>query len=600
MINPEDSKNQNEEKKILEIPENITVKDLAEKMGVKATNLITELIKNKIFASINETIDFDTAAIVADDFGFELERARSEMEKRKRELKKNLGTGARKRPPVVVVMGHVDHGKTTLLDKILKTNVAAGEAGGITQHVSAYQVKKKGELITFLDTPGHEAFHAIRKRGAYITDVALIVVAADDGVKPQTKEAVKFAKSAGVPIIVAINKIDAPRANIEKVKKELSEIDLIPEDWGGKTVCINISAKTGEGISELLDMIILTSDMEELKANPDAQTAEGSVIESHLDPQIGAVATILVQNGTLKEGDYVSAGSSWGRIRKMQDFMGKKARKALPSTPITIIGLNETPKAGSLLLSEPSRLAAEKRASEFLKIESGILESKIISAAKIKELVKGEQIKKLNLVIKADTKGSLEAILQILETVGTEEAIVQVLKSGVGNITETDIKIARSSKAKVVGFNIKLNLSVQKFAEKEAVEIKIFSIIYDLVNFVKEELSNLLEPEVVRTDMGRLKVIAIFKSGRKSAKVVNMIFGAKVESGKIEKSCLLEVFRGKEKIGKGIVKELQYNKQEVGEVKAGSNAGMTFEGDVAIELGDVIAAYKEESRKRKI
>ena len=597
---PEESKNKKGEKTVLEVPENIIVKELAEKMDIKTTDLIAKLIENKIFANINETLDFDTAEIVADDFGFELKKIKSEAQKRKQQIKKNLGPGAKKRPPVVVVMGHVDHGKTTLLDKILKTNVTAGESGGITQHFSAYQVKKKGEIITFLDTPGHEAFHSMRERGAYITDLAVIVIAADDGVKPQTKEAVQFAKEAGVPILVAINKIDKPEKNIEKIKKELSEIDLAPEDWGGKTICVNVSAKTGEGIDELLEMIILASDMEEIKANPNS-SAEGFVLESHLDPKIGPVATILIQNGTLLNGDYVSVGYDWGRIKRMEDFTGKKINKAVPSTPVTIIGLNDIPKAGSFLIGEENRLTAEKRADKFKNIESEKSSGdKMLSTAKIKALVKSHQMKKFNIILKADVKGSLEAIVQILESIRSDEVGIQILKMGVGNITETDIKMARSSGAKIIGFNVGIDLLVKRFAEKEAVDIKMYKVIYELINDIKEDLSNALEPEIVRTDLGILKVIAIFKSGKKSAKIVEMIVGAKVENGKIEKTSLLEILRDGEKIGQGRIKELQYNKKLVKEVKSGNNAGITYEGDVIIEEGDVIKVYKEEEKIRKI
>lgn len=600
MTNLDENKTEEtEEKKILEIPENITVKELAEKMEIKVTDLIAKLIQNKIFANINESLDFDTAEIVADDFGFELKKTSSEAQKRKQQIKK-IGPGAKKRPPVVVIMGHVDHGKTTLLDKILKTNVTAGESGGITQCFSAYQVKKKGEIITFLDTPGHEAFHSMRERGAYITDLAIIVVAADDGVKPQTTEAVKFAKEAGVPIIVALNKIDKPEKNIEKVKKELAAIDLTCEDWGGKTVCVNVSAKTGEGIDELLDMIILTADMEEIKANPNSP-AEAFVIESHIDPQIGPVMTVLVQNGTLVEGGYISVGPDWGRIKKMEDFTGKKIHKATPSTPVTIIGLNNVPKVGSFLMGEMNRLVAEKRAREFSNTENEkSSEKRILSTAKIKELVKSNQVKKFNIIVKADVKGSLEAIVQILESIKSDEVVIQVLKMGVGNITETDVKMARSSEAKIIGFNVNIDLPVKKFAEKEKVDIKMYKIIYELVNDIKEDLSGILEPEIVRTDLGVLKVIAIFKSGKKMAKVVNMIFGAKVENGKVEKASIIEITRAGEKVGQGIIKELQYNKKAVGEVKAGNNAGITYEGDVIIKEGDVINAYKEEKRIKKI
>lgn len=598
--NSEDNKNQSsKEKKILEMPESITVKDFAAKMDVKATDLITVLIRNKIFASINEILDFDTASIIADDFGFELVKARSEMEKRKQRLKTDTGPGRKKRPPVVVVMGHVDHGKTTLLDKILETNVAGKEFGGITQHFSAYQVKKKGELITFLDTPGHEAFHAMRQRGAYITDIAVIVVAADDGVKPQTIEAVDFAKSAGVPIIVAVNKTDKPEANVDRVKKQLAEIDLLCEDWGGKTVCVNVSAKTGDGIDQLLDMIILCADMEELKANP-ASIPEGFVFESNLDPKIGPIAKVLIQNGTLKEGDYVTAGPVWGRIKRICNYAGKKVSKAHPSSPVTIIGLNGVPKAGSILVAEETRFTAEKKAKDYSEKNRDDFETRHSASAKKKESAEHKEVKKLNLILKADVKGSLEAIIGILETIGNENAIVQMLKTGVGNITETDIKLARSAKAEIMGFNINVGSDIKKFAEKEKVKVKIFNIIYELVNEVKEDLSSLLEPETVRTDLGTLKVIAMFKSGKKSAKVINEIFGAKVENGKVEKSAMLEVMRGGELKGQGIIRELQYNKKIVDEVKAGSNAGITYEGNILVGIGDVLRAYKEEKRKRRI
>ena len=600
MTNIEEEKS-NEEKKVLEVPERIIVKNLAEKMNIKATDLISELIKNRIFANINEILDFETAEIVADYFGFELIKTDTIAEKRKQQLKNNVGPGAKKRPPVVVVMGHVDHGKTTLLDKILQTNVAGGESGGITQNVSAYQVSKKGEIITFIDTPGHEAFHSMRERGAYITDLAIIVVAADDGVKPQTIEAVNFVKEAGVPVLVAINKIDKVGKNIDKVKKELAEIGLTSEDWGGKTVCVNISAKTGEGIDELLDMIILASDIEEIKANSNC-AAEGFVIESHMDSQIGPVAIILIQGGTLKEGDYVSIGSTWGRIKRMDNFSGKRLHKAFPSMPVTLTGLNEVPKVGAFLIGETSRLTAEKRANEYAKIEKeeGKEENQIISTSRIKELVKSHKVKKLNLILKADTKGSLEAIIQILESIESEDVAVQILKMGVGNITETDVKMAHSSNAEIIGFNVGISSVVEKFAEKEKIDVKMFKVIYELVNDIKEGLISILEPEIVRTDLGTLKVIAMFKLPKKSAKKVDMIFGAKVQSGKIEKGSLLEVFRDDEKVGDGIVKELQWNKKPAKEVKKGNDAGITFEGDVIIEEDDIINAYKQEEVKRKI
>ncbi len=588
-------------KKMLEIEEAVVVKDLALRMEIKVTDLIAELMKNKVFATLNEKIDFETAAIVGDDLGFEIVRKKSDLEKNRMMLKgRDFGTGATKRPPVVVVMGHVDHGKTTLLDKILSTNVAAGEHGGITQNVSAYQVKKKGEVITFMDTPGHEAFHSMRERGAYITDLAVIVVAADDGVKPQTREAVAFAKNAGLPIIVAINKIDKPEANVERVKKELSEIDLMPEEWGGKTVCVNISARTGEGVDNLLDMIILYADMEELRADQDT-FAEGFIIESHLSPKVGPMATVLIQNGTLSEGDFVAAGMISGRVKTMKDFKGEAIEDATPSMPITILGLAEVPRSGMVIKAYPTRSAAEAAAQAFRERSAGVLGGgNVLSVSRIQEMAENGKIKKLNLIIKADTKGSLEAIVQILDTIQVSGVAVQILKAGVGEITESDVKMAQSSDAKVIGFNNIVDANARKLGEKEEVEFKLFNIIYELVAYVKEELSDLLEAETVRTDLGKMKVIAIFKLPKKSAKAIDMIFGAKIENGKAEKGARLEILRGGEKVGEGILTELQHNKKAVGELKSGNNAGITFKGDVVVKEDDMIAVYKEEKIKRVI
>jgi translation initiation factor IF-2 len=588
-------------KKTIEIEEAVVVKDLALQMEIKVTDLIAELMKNKVFATLNEKIDFETAAIVGDDLGFEIVRKKSDLEKNRTLLKsRDFGKGAKKRPPVVVVMGHVDHGKTTLLDKILSTNVAAGEHGGITQNVSAYQVKKKGEVITFMDTPGHEAFHSMRERGAYITDLAVIVVAADDGVKPQTKEAVAFAQNAGLPIIVAINKIDKPEANIERVKKELSEIDLMPEEWGGKTVCVNISAKTGEGVDNLLDMIILYADMEELRADQDT-FAEGFIIESHLSPKVGPIATVLIQNGTLSEGDFVAAGMISGRVKTMKDFKDEAIEDATPSMPVTILGLAEVPRSGMVIKAYPTRSAAEAAAQAFRERSAGALgEGNVLSVSKIQEMAENGKIKKLNLIIKADTKGSLEAIVQILDTIQVSGVAVQILKTGVGEITESDVKMAQSSDAKIIGFNNSVDANAKKMGEKEVIEFKLFNIIYELVAYVKGELSDLLEAETVRTDLGKMKVIAIFKMPKKSAKAIDMIFGAKIENGKVEKGAKLEIMRNGEKVGEGILTELQHNKKAVGELKSGNNAGVTFKGDVLVEEGDMIAVYKEEKVKRVI
>ena len=595
-----DGEDKIKEKVEIEIGDFVAVKNLAEKMGISATELISELIKNGVFASVNEEIDFETASIISDDFGFKISK-RETLGKKLRKQRKELGKGAVKRPPIVVVMGHVDHGKTSLLDKIRETEVAAGESGGITQHISAYQIRKKGKTITFLDTPGHEAFQAMRQRGAYLTDLAILIVAADDGVKPQTKEAINFIRQAEIPIIVVLNKIDKPEANPEKVKKELSEFDLAPEEWGGKTVFVETSAETGQGIDELLEMILLASEIEELKADP-KMPAEGMIMESHMDSRRGAVANVIIQNGTLEEGDYLSAGFVSGKAKRMENFQGKQIRKALPSMPVTIIGLENTPAAGSFLLKEENRVAAEKRVEEFKKISGDeSLREAGISATKIKDLVKSEDVKKFNLILRADTKGSLEAITQTIKALPTKEVAVQIVKMGLGNITESDIKMAEASKAKVIGFHTNLESAVRHLAEQNKVEVKLYQVIYELVEDIKKGVSALMSSEIVRVDLGKLKVIALFMTGKMSPKgIIKMIVGAKVNSGKTEKNCFLEIFRGGEKVGSGKVLQLEYNKKMVAQLKEGNNAGITYQGDVKIEMEDELVSYKEEERERSV
>lgn len=584
----------------IEIGDFVVVKDLAEKMGISATELISELIKNGVFASVNEEIDFETASIIADDFGFKISK-RETLAQKLRKQRKKLSKGAAKRPPIVVMMGHVDHGKTSLLDKIRKTSVTASESGGITQHISAYQISRKGKLITFLDTPGHETFQAMRQRGAYLTDLAILVVAADDGVKPQTKEAINFIRQAEIPIIVALNKIDKQEANPEKTKKELSELDLTPEEWGGKTVYVETSAKTGQGINELLEMILLASEIEELKADLQ-MPAEGIVMESSMNSRRGAIANVIIQNGTLKEGDYISAGFVSGKVKRMEDFQGKKINKALPSMPVTIIGLENVPVAGSFLLKEKNKAAAEKRVEEFKKISGDKRLREIgISAPKIKELVKSEETKKFNIILRADTNGSLEAIAQTIKALPTEEVSIQIIKMGLGNITESDIKMAETSNVKVIGFHTNLESAVKRLAEQNKVKVKLYEVIYELIKDIKKDVSAMMGSEIIRTDLGKLKVIAIFMTGKMSPKgIIKMIVGARVDSGKIEKDCLLEIFRDGEKIGSGKVVQLEYNKKAVSEVGENNNAGITYQGDVKIELKDELVSYKEEERVRNI
>jgi len=429
--------------------------------------------------------------------------------------------------------------------------------------------------------------------------LAILVVAADDGVKPQTKEAVNFARQAEIPIIVALNKIDKPEVNVEKVKKQLAELDLAPEDWGGKTVYVETSATTGQGIDELLEMILLASEMEELKADS-KMPAEGTVMESHMDSQRGAVVKVIIQNGSLREGDYISAGFISGKVKRMENFQGEKINRAFPSMPVTIIGLESVPAAGSLLRKEENKTTAKENIAEFKKTNGDEL-LRTTGAAKIKKSAESEQAPKINFIIRADTEGSLEAIIQIIEALPAEEIIVQIIKTGLGNITESDIKMAQTSKAKIIGFHINLEPAVKHLAEQSKADIKLYQIIYELTEDVKKNISALMEPEIVRTDLGKLKVIALFMTGKMSPRgTIKMIVGGKATSGRIEKNCLLEIFRGEEKIGSGKVVQLQYNKQAVDKVKEGANAGITYQGDVKIEMDDELVSYKEEKKERTI
>lgn len=602
--NIEFSKNHNmtnEAKKIVKIPPTITVKRFGELLGLPVSDVITELVKNNILATINEEIDFDTASIIAQDLGFktetDLEISDSEnitveklveICKKEKESGKNL----RPRPPVVTILGHVDHGKTSLLDAIRKTSVAAKEAGGITQHISAYQVKKKNQLITFIDTPGHEAFSGMRERGVSIADIAVLVVAADDGVRPQTKEVIEYLKEKKIPTVVAINKIDKPDANPQKVKQELADNGIMIEQWGGDVMCTHVSAKQNIGIDDLLDNILLVAEVEDFKAD-DKRDGLAIVLESNLDPQKGPVATVLVKTGTLKVGQDVAAGSTYGRIRKIEDFTGKNLQSAGPSTPVTIMGLNSTPNTNDVLQVASGKSLARLKSKEF---SEGIAGKKDKQASqKIIGRIENEGIKKLNLILKADVQGSLEAIEQILSAIKTEEVLINFVAMGVGNITESDIKTATPSRAKVLGFNVETTPVAKRLAETNEVEIKTFNIIYELVEEVKKIIINLLPPEIVRTELGTVKILAIFKTGKH-----DMIVGGRVIDGKLEKGSLIEIKRSEEIVGKGKIEQLQQNKNVTSEVGKGNECGITFVGNVKIKEGDTLVAYMEEEKKRTL
>ncbi len=582
------------EKKIVKIPNPISVKLFAEILELPITDVIKELMQNGIMATINEEIEFETAAIIAQDLDFEVEEDLEVKTGETITLEKLLdicdkekisGKNLTDRPPIVTILGHVDHGKTTLLDTIRKTNVVAGESGGITQHISAYQAKKKGKLITFIDTPGHEAFSAMRERGVSIADVAILVVAADDGVRPQTKEVIKYLLTKRIPVVVAINKIDKPGANAERVKQELSEHDIIIEQWGGDVIANEISAKNNIGIDELLDSILLVSEVLELKAD-DKKDGLGIVLESHLDSQKGPVSTVLVKTGQLKIGQDIVAGNTNGRIKKMEDYAGKEIKIAKPSTPTIIMGLNDNPQTNDIVQVVDRKLLGRNK-------HKNIISNSINRIQKNDE--QNDDIKKLNIIIKSDVQGSLEAIDQILSTIKSDEVIFKYIHVGVGNITESDIKIASSSNAVILGFNVVATAVANRMAEKNDVKIETFDVIYNLVDDVKSKMADLLPPEVIRTDLGRLKVLAIFKNGKK-----DMIVGGKVIEGKIAKKSLIEIKRNKEIIGKGSLGNLQKDKENADEVNKGNECGVTFIGNTKIEEGDILIFYTEKEERRKI
>lgn len=590
-----------QEKTIIKIPDSIAVKKFSELLKLPVSSVITELLKNKILATINEEIDFETASIIAQDLGYETELEKEasgeetfdlakliEICREEKESGKNLAS----RPPVVTILGHVDHGKTSLLDAIRKTSIAAGEAGGITQHISAYQVKKRGQLITFIDTPGHEAFSAMRERGVSIADIAVLVVAADDGVRPQTKEVIEYLKNKKIPTVVAINKVDKPGANIQKVKQELADNGILVEKWGGDVLCVEVSAKQNKGIDDLLESILLVSEVGEFKADP-KRNSLGVVVEAHLDPQKGPVATVLVKTGTLKVGQDVVVGTAWGRIRKIEDPLGKNISSASPSFPAVIIGINTTPNVNDILQAVSKKSEARDKSRE-----AGMRNQEKkgeLSKKKIYDAIDGEKIKKLNLVLKADVQGSLEAIQQILSTIKSDEVCLNYVASEVGNITESDVKIAETSGSHVVGFNVIATPVARRLAEGSGVHISVFSIIYELVEEIKNLLSDMLPPEIIRTDLGNLTVLAIFKRGKK-----DMIVGGRVTQGKIIKGTEIEVKRNGEIIGQGKLVNLQQNKLNTEEVGQGNECGITFEGGVKIQEGDTLICYKEEIKRKKL
>jgi len=581
-----------EVKKKIKIPNVILVKEYAALLGVPVNIILGELMKNGVFASLNERIDFDTAWLIGGDLGFEVER-KDENEEIIEEGNKLIEILAKEdeknllaRPPVIVVMGHVDHGKTKLLDAIRRANIAEGEAGGITQHIGAYQVERRNQLITFIDTPGHEAFTAMRSRGARIADVAILVVAADDGVKPQTIEAHKIISSAKIPFVVAINKIDKPDANIEKTKQELvNKLNVVPEDWGGKITCVPVSAKNNTGIVELLDMILLTAETagDFIKANPNAK-AVGTVIESNLSKASGPVATILIQNGTIRIGDNLMLDNfNVGKIRALNDHLENKIEKAGPATPVQIIGLKMMPKVGDIIeVGDGEKIKYKKM--------------KNVGGVGIPFQSEGAEddskVQKINLIIKSDVLGSAEAIEESLEKINTKEVKAKIIHRGLGNISDGDVKRAEATGSVIVGFNVKISPAIEEIAREKKVLIKTYSIIYDLLKEVKEEMQKLVKPTYERVDLGRLKVLAIFRTEKD-----RQIVGGKVLDGTVEAESKIEIMRNKELVGTGDLLNLQSGKQDVSFVEADEECGLQYRGNILIEEGDVLQFYKNKEIK---
>ena len=578
----------------LELPGSIVIRDLAQKIQKSPIDLIKKLMSNGVMATINQAVDFDTAAIVVGEYGFEavpevVEEVKVETGEVPLWRQMIAGEDTAKlanRPPVVTILGHVDHGKTSLLDAIRQTDVAAGEAGGITQHIGAYQVEKKGRLITFLDTPGHAAFTQMRARGAQGADIVVLVVAADDGVMPQTREAIAHAKAARVPIMVALNKIDKANANPDRVKQQLAEQELVPDDWGGSTMVIPVSAKQKQGIDDLLEGILLVADNIEIKANPNGKVI-GTVIEAELDKSKGVMATLLVQNGTLKSGDVVVAGTAQGKLRALSDFKGKPVQKATPSMPVAVMGLSDVPSAGDLFEVVTSEREARSIVTERLDAQKTQAQSKKkVSLEDLFSSVKSGEAKELNLIVKADVQGSLDPIVTELNKLGEGEIGLKVLYSEAGNIGENDVMLASASNAIIIGFNVQADVSARRMAEKEGVDIRLYEIIYRVTEDIEKALSGMLEPKTKDKIIGRAQVLAVF-----SASKFGKVAGCKVTDGELRRNSKVRLYRGTDLIYEGDMGSLRHEKDDVKEVKQGYECGVGFKNFSDIQVGDQLVSY---------
>ncbi len=581
--------------KIVELPVNITVRDLAQKINSSPIQIIKTLMANGVMANINQVVDYDTAAIVVSELGFE-----AKQEVIKEETPAEVGEVPHwrqmiqdedpkkliQRPSVVTILGHVDHGKTTLLDAIRHTDVAGGEAGGITQHIGAYQIEHKGKLITFLDTPGHAAFTAMRARGAQGADIVILVVAADDGVMPQTREAIAHARAARVPIIVALNKIDRAEANPEFVKKQLAENGLVPDDWEGDTMVVPVSAKQKLGLDDLLESIIMVTEQTEIKANPQGKVI-GTVIEAEVDKTKGVFATLLVQNGTLENGDTVVAGKAYGRLRAMFDHKGKPIKKAGPSTPVRVMGLNDVPEAGDLFQVVPSEKEARVIVGEIkIKAREAQEATPKLALEDLFQRYKEGEIKELRLIVKADVQGSLEPIVKSLNDLNTEEIKINILHAETGNISDSDVVLATASKAIIIGFNVQADSAAARLADSDGVSIREYSIIYRLIEDVEKALKGMLAPEFKETVTGQAGVLAVFKISK-----VGNIAGCKVIKGEIRRNGRIRILRNGTPLFEGEVGSLKHEKEDVREVRQGFECGIGVKGFNDFEQGDILECF---------
>ena len=584
-------------KKIV-LPVVITVRELAQVMQTSPIDVIKALMSNGVMASINQQIDFDTAAIVAAEMGFEavadtpvvVEKDLGEVPLWRKVIAHETNESLAIRPPVVTILGHVDHGKTTLLDAIRNTNVAEGEVGGITQHIGAYQVEHNGRLITFLDTPGHAAFTAMRARGAQGADIVVLVVAADDGVMPQTREAVAHAKAAKVPIIVAMNKVDKPNADPDRLRQQLAEIDLVPDDWDGDTMVVPISAKKRQGLEDLLEAILLVADSSDIRANPAGEVI-GTVIEAELDRAKGAMATLLVQNGTLETGDVVVVGRAHGRLKALFDHRGRRVRKAGPSSPVSVMGLNEVPQAGDVFRVVPSEKEARLAVSASIHAAEGAESEKRahITLEQLFDAYQAGEVRELRLILKVDVQGSLEPIVSSLKELSSEEITIQILHAETGNITENDVMLAAASKAIVIGFSVQADAAARRLAETEGVSIRLYDIIYRMVEDIEKALKGMLEPEIIETVIGHADVRAVFRISK-----LGNIAGCYVTDGELRRNARMRVLRSGQIVAEGETQSLKHLQEDVREVRQGFECGLAIRNFADYAVGDRIEAYIRE------